>query len=747
MTISRRLMLGALFLTVISVFSSSGITGWFALHKSSKAIEDSLTKQFQSIASSREDAITRLFEGYGDLLQSLSHSRMTQEALYGFVRPFDSYRYEVPYTPPEPLRNELQNWYQNSFANHHRQLTNQAAPFQQWLNNMAYEAQLIQRYYLAENPAALSEPERLIDANDSTIYGQQHKKYHSSFRDLVLRFGFNDLMLIDRQGERIVYTVRKGPHLGTSLRNGPFRDSALANLVASLREKPGELAISQFRPATYRYDEPVIYMAISVRHDTLSPDKPTGYLIAEIPANTLSSIVTLDDGWEELGLGETGQAFLVSPQKMRVTSLRSTHQQAPVTQLKPVQAALTGKRGIGTEVDGLGQPQMFAWQPVRLGEQDFALIVQQSPSEVFAGLESLRANIWASALISSVVLVLFALLLAWYFARRLSLPLTQLTSDIDRAARELNLTIDFKSDRQDEIGIISRSLSALFASLRQTLSEVNEATRHSAETAQENAIISSRCRSEADQQRLEMSTLDAAISQTTKALDTIGGDLSGVGLSVKNTSELAEHGRDQVGHVAVKVDELRRQVLQSDESMEELTRAADSIVAVVDTIQNVAEQTNLLALNAAIEAARAGEYGRGFAVVADEVRRLSANTHEATGEIQALVDRLRHTVASTAEGLKAEQISAQACTEQSRQAETSLGTIYETVTRARQVTDELQLRSKEEHDRAGELHRQLETMVAMVENTDAAISQLADSAIEQRKMTENTLRLIEQITV
>src|SRR5690625_1428412 len=82
-------------------------------------------------------------------------------------------------------------------------------------------------YYLQTNPGGPGALHLMEDRQDSTIYSQQHRRYHASFRDLVERFGFSDLMLIDHQGERIIYSARKGPHLGTSLKTGPFRSSSL----------------------------------------------------------------------------------------------------------------------------------------------------------------------------------------------------------------------------------------------------------------------------------------------------------------------------------------------------------------------------------------------------------------------------------------------------------------------------------------------------------------------------------------
>jgi methyl-accepting chemotaxis protein len=76
-------------------------------------------------------------------------------------------------------------------------------------------------------------------------------------------------------------------------------------------------------------------------------------------------------------------------------------------------------------------------------------------------------------------------------------------------------------------------------------------------------------------------------------------------------------------------------------SVSALQKATGQIGEIVTTIAAIAAQTNLLALNATIEAARAGEAGRGFAVVAGEVKALSAQTRQATEDIQRRVAALQ----------------------------------------------------------------------------------------------------------
>jgi methyl-accepting chemotaxis protein len=73
---------------------------------------------------------------------------------------------------------------------------------------------------------------------------------------------------------------------------------------------------------------------------------------------------------------------------------------------------------------------------------------------------------------------------------------------------------------------------------------------------------------------------------------------------------------------------------RASENIDNLSKSAQEIGKVVETINDISEQTNLLALNATIEAARAGEAGKGFAVVAGEIKALASQTAEATLEIR-----------------------------------------------------------------------------------------------------------------
>lgn len=764
MNIAARLMIGAVSLTALVVILAAGTTGWIAISDGSDAVESAIEQQFQAVAVGRENALQAQFGSYKDLLQSLAHNRMTQEASYGLVRAFSSYHYEVSAPSTDELRTQLNQWYAQEYLPLYEQKTQGLkAPIDSWLSSLSIDALLIQSNYMMRAAKGIKDLAEVDDVADGTIYGQQVKRYHSSFHDMVKRFGLNDLMLVDSQSLTVIYSVKKGPHLISSLKEGAFSNSQLAATAQALAKgTTGEVVISAFSRSPFQFEQQVIYLGVPVYYELYGKEKPVTYLIAEVPASRFSDIMTGGFNWASLGLGKTGDAYLVANDGTLITELRPMHENSKdfLAELKsspklsnlanmerdntaagwmslsgaPVKQALAGQAGMGEARDYLNRNMLTAWRPVQIGEQRFALITQQTPDEVFSTIHKLTLNVWRNLIIAALILTAIAAAIAYAFSRHITQPITRLAQQIQRVGDNKDLSIEFKAEQQDEIGKISEALNGLFAELRIMLAEVTAASHKSVSSASENAATSEQCRVETERQRHEVRVVDSETTKMVLAFNHMASQLHTIAKQVEQAAETATVGKGRVMAVAENMRQLSDQVTESGASMTALRAAADKITSVLDTIQSVAEQTNLLALNAAIEAARAGEQGRGFAVVADEVRRLSADTQIATGEIQSLINNLRQTVDQTADGLNREQESAALCRAESEAAAVALVSIQQAVSDIQSITVALTQHAQGESGRAETMRSRLAEMVNAVNQTDESIARLAESAKHQNQI-------------
>ena len=88
-----------------------------------------------------------------------------------------------------------------------------------------------QRYLQAHYTAPFADPNAAVkndDARDGSAWSAANARFNDFFRQIVTRYGFEDALLIDPQGN-IVYSAYKGVDLGSNILTGPYRGGLLAD--------------------------------------------------------------------------------------------------------------------------------------------------------------------------------------------------------------------------------------------------------------------------------------------------------------------------------------------------------------------------------------------------------------------------------------------------------------------------------------------------------------------------------------
>jgi methyl-accepting chemotaxis protein len=235
--------------------------------------------------------------------------------------------------------------------------------------------------------------------------------------------------------------------------------------------------------------------------------------------------------------------------------------------------------------------------------------------------EANRQALWLLGALTVAGLVLGAVL-STIITRSITQPVGQAVQATERIAAG-ELFHEIRVDRNDELGLLLRSLSRMQDRLRGMLTSVRVASdsidHATNDIAAGNADLSQRTETTASNLQQTASSMEQLTGTVRQSADSA----TTASRLATNAAQVAERGGKVVSNVV--------------STMEQINAGSKRITDIVGVIDGIAFQTNILALNAAVEAARAGEQGRGFAVVAAEVRTLAQRSATAAKEIKALI--------------------------------------------------------------------------------------------------------------
>ncbi|MBP7175169.1 MAG: methyl-accepting chemotaxis protein [Thermoclostridium sp.] len=297
------------------------------------------------------------------------------------------------------------------------------------------------------------------------------------------------------------------------------------------------------------------------------------------------------------------------------------------------------------EDDGMEMVGAYATVPTT----GWKVVVTAPSKEVYQQYNN--SNLVAIILIAAAAMIVA--MISILIANRISKPI-KIAADHLNTLAKADFTIDLPDDfmnRNDEIGILMKSVTVMKKSIRTVINDVISETVN----VKENILISSDNIAELSHRIAEVSATTEQISDmthetaaTTQEMNATSSEIEG---AVVNIARKAQSGSVLVGVISKRAQDLKENAVNSQNAAHDIrndidsemkkaliqSKAVEKINVLTNSILQITEQTNLLSLNAAIEAARAGEAGKGFAVVAGEVRKLAENSKNTANKIQDVI--------------------------------------------------------------------------------------------------------------
>jgi class 3 adenylate cyclase len=388
------------------------------------------------------------------------------------------------------------NYYDNEMLKPIKRLTGEEVDLNAVLPNTNSQRYL-QAFYTARS-STNSPP--VLDAGDGSAWSAANARYDFYLRDIVNRFDYRDALLLDLDGN-VVFSVDKGPDLGTNILTGPYRESHLREAYQkALRANDVDFVwITDFQPYQPQLGAPTAWVVSPIGIN----GKVDGVMALPVPIAKINKIMTADKHWEAAGMGAATETYLAGPDELMRSDSRLFLQDPKeyrreviaagtsseivdrairlggTTLVQPIgsaglRAALRGETGVVVGTDYTGNQELEAYAPLDIPNSDlhWAILATRDDSDAFA-----RLGRFSKTLGVAVAAMIFAISVAsMLIAQAAVRPVRRLeegTQRISSGDYEINIPITSR----DEIGDLTGAFNEMSRNLAIKEELLNEQRR------------------------------------------------------------------------------------------------------------------------------------------------------------------------------------------------------------------------------------------------------------------------------
>jgi class 3 adenylate cyclase len=380
----------------------------------------------------------------------------------------------------------LVNYYENDMIKPIKRLTGNTIDLNAVLPSSPAQKYL-QAYYTAP-PRSPNDPLPVEDAVDGSAWSAANARFDFYLRGIVTRFDYRDALLLDTQGN-VVYSVVKGPDLGTNILTGPYRESNLhdAYQKALSSNDVDFVWITDFQPYQPALDAPTAWVVSPVGMN----GKINGVMAFPLPIAKINRIMTANKQWEASGMGPSTETYLAGPDDLMRSDSRDFVEDPQeykreaiaagtppdvaerairlggTTLVQPVgtaglRAAQRGETGVVSATDYLGNRELEAYAPLNIpnSELHWSILATRDDSDAFA-----RLGKFSKTLVIAVSALVFAICVASMLIAQAAMRPVRRLEEGTRKISSGDYDINIPAMTRDEIGDLTAAFNEMSRNL------------------------------------------------------------------------------------------------------------------------------------------------------------------------------------------------------------------------------------------------------------------------------------------